>query len=357
MAGTGHIQAEIVAGSQIRIPADQGAVFLQGVARQACLACQGLLVVLGDTGDHPDALLAGKADGAAGVDQQVVQALDGLQLRPALLADDPVGGHAGGVVLVGSRVGAAEIGEALENVAGLRQIDVTPAIGADGVGPAIDGDGFVIAELRITGQVQVVGGCFPLRPILFITRFGAADCRNRRAGQTLVIIPALESMACIGHIVGCRKRCTCAVGVFGDIAAVDRTAVRVQGYGIGRGCPLHRQGRHISRNTAAGFVGIAIAVKPHKVTACISIGAGQTAGHGSGKCAAVFHDDLNSIGAAAQLAAVQVKGNGLQSAKAQCVRVQDFKDGAETEVDVPKRGRGVVPGAGRVVPTVRPERA
>ena len=163
-------------------------------------------------------------------------------------------------------------------------------------------------------------------------------------------------MACIGHIVGCRECCACAVGVSGDIAAVDRAAVCVQGYGIGRGCPLHRQFRHISRNTAAGFVGIAIAVKPHEVAACISVRAGQTAGHGSGKCAAVFHDDLNSIGAAAQLAAVQVKGNGLQSAKAQCVRVQDFKDGAETEVDVPKRGRGVIPGAGRVVPTVRPER-
>ena len=58
----------------------------------------------------------------------------------------------------------------------------------------------------------------------------------------------------------------------------------------------------------------------------------------------------DSIGAAAQLAAVQVKGNDLQSVSAQCVRFRDFKDGAETEVDVPKRGRGVIPGAGRVVP-------
>ena len=118
-------------------------------------------------------------------------------------------------------------------------------------------------------------------------------------------------MACIGHIARCRKRCTHAVGVSGDIAVVDRTAARVQRDGIGRGCPLHRQFRHISRNTGTGGVGIAIAVKPHKVTACISGRAGQTAGCRSGKLAAVFHDDVNSIGAAAQLAAAKVKGNDL----------------------------------------------
>ena len=163
-------------------------------------------------------------------------------------------------------------------------------------------------------------------------------------------------MACIGHIVGCRKRCAHAVGVGGDIAAVDSAVARVQRDGIGRGCPLHRQGRHISRNTGTGGVGIAIAVKPHKVTACISARAGQTAGRRRGKLAAVFHDDVNSIGAAAQLAAVQVKGNGLQPVRAQCVRVQDFKDGAETEGRVGERSRVAVPVAGRRVPAARPVR-
>ena len=129
----------------------------------------------------------------------------------------------------------------------------------------------------------------------------------------------------------------------------------MQGYGIGRGCPLHRQFRHISRNTAAGFVGIAVAVKPHKVAACISVRAGHAVGCGSGKCAAVFHDDLNSIGAAAQFAAVQVKGNGLQSAKAQCVSVQDFKDGAETDDRIGVRSTVVGPVAGRMVPANRTE--
>ena len=189
---------------------------------------------------------------------------------------------------------------------------------------------------------------FPLRPILFITCFCTADCRNRRAGQIFVVIPALERVACIGHIVRRRECCTHAVGVSGDIAVVDRAAVRIQGYGVGRCCPLHRQFRHISRNTAAGFVGIAIAVKPHKIIIGISVRAGQTIGCGSGKCTAVFHNDLNSIGAITQRSAAKVKGNDLQSVRAQCIRVQDFKDGAEAE----GRVRSIVAGpeTGRTFP-------
>ena len=163
-------------------------------------------------------------------------------------------------------------------------------------------------------------------------------------------------MACIGHIVRCRQRCTRSVGVGGDIAVVDRAAVCVQRDGIGRGCPLHRQGRHLSRNVVAGRVELAVAVEPHEVTACISIGAGQAIGCGGGKCAAGFHDDLNSIGATAERSAAKVKGNDLQSVRTQCVRLQDFKDGAETEADAPIRGRVAIPAAGRKVPTVRPER-
>ena len=197
---------------------------------------------------------------------------------------------------------------------------------------------------------------FPLRPIFLVARFGVADCRNRRAGQIFVVIPALERVACIGHIVRRRECCTHAVGVSGDIAVVDRAAVRIQGYGVGRCCPLHRQFRHISRNTGTGRVELTVAAKPHEVAACISVRAGQTVGRRRGKLAAGFHDDLNILGAITQLAAAKVKGNDLQSVRTQCAGVQDFKDGAETEVDVPKRGRGVIPEAGRVVPTVRPER-
>ena len=192
---------------------------------------------------------------------------------------------------------------------------------------------------NLTSAVGIKGYCvlidFPLRPILFITCFCTADCRNRRAGQIFVVIPALEGVPGARHI--CRECCAHAVGIACDILPVcDRAAVRIQGYGIGRGCPLHRQFRHISRNTAAGFVGIAIAVKPHKIIIGISVRAGQTIGCGSGKCTTVFHNDLNSIGAAAQRSAAKVKGNDLQSVRAQCVRVQDFKDGAETSVPLRK---------------------
>ena len=197
---------------------------------------------------------------------------------------------------------------------------------------------------------------FPLRPILFITCFCTADCRNRRAGQIFVVIPALERVACIGHIVRRRECCTHAVSVSGDIAAVDRAAICVQRYGIGRGCPLHRQFRHISRNTAAGFVGIAIAVKPHKIIIGISVRAGHAVGRRRGKVAAVFHDDLNSIGAAAERSAAKVKGNDLQSVRAQCVRVQDFKDRAETDEREEVRSIVVVPASARIVPANRTER-
>ena len=65
---------------------------------------------------------------------------------------------------------------------------------------------------------------------------------------------------------------------------------------------------------------------------------------------------MNSIGAAAQLAAAKVKGNGLQSVRAQFVRVQDFKDGAETEIRAGARSIVDVPVAGRIVPANRTER-
>ena len=75
-----------------------------------------------------------------------------------------------------------------------------------------------------------------------------------------------------------------------------------------------------------------------------------------GKALAVFHDDLNILGAITQLAAAKGKGNGFQPVRVQCVRVQNFKDGAETEADVIIPGRVVIPVAGRVVPTDRTAR-
>ena len=65
---------------------------------------------------------------------------------------------------------------------------------------------------------------------------------------------------------------------------------------------------------------------------------------------------MNSIRAAAQFAAAKVKGNGLQPARAQCAGVQDFKDGAETDVRAGDRSIVAAPAAGRIVPANRTER-
>ena len=194
----------------------------------------------------------------------------------------------------------------------------------------------------------------PLCPVFLVARFGVADRRNRRAGQIFVVIPALEGVPGARHI--CRECCAHAVGVGGDIAAVDSAVARVQRDGIGRGCPLHRQFRHISRNTGTGGVEFTVASAPHKEIACISVRAGHAVGRRRGKLAAGFHDDVNSIGAAAQLAAAKVKGNGLQSVRAQFVRVQDFKDGAETDARAEVRSIVVAPAAGRIVPANRTRR-
>ena len=65
---------------------------------------------------------------------------------------------------------------------------------------------------------------------------------------------------------------------------------------------------------------------------------------------------MNILGAVTQLAAAKVEGNGFQPVKAKRVRVQNFKDGAETEADGIIPGRVVIPVAGRVVPTDRTAR-
>ena len=65
---------------------------------------------------------------------------------------------------------------------------------------------------------------------------------------------------------------------------------------------------------------------------------------------------MNILGAITQRAAAKVKGNGLQSARAQCVSVQDFKDGAETDDRGGSRSTVVDPEAGRTEPAKRTER-
>ena len=119
---------------------------------------------------------------------------------------------------------------------------------------------------------------------------------------------------------------------------------------------LCRQLDYIRRNAIAGRVQFPIAAKPLKITVGISLRAGQTVGRRRGKFAALFHNDLNILEAITQLAAAKVKGNGLQSVRAQFVRVQDFKDGAETDARVGVRSTVAEPGAGRTVPANRTAR-
>ena len=116
---------------------------------------------------------------------------------------------------------------------------------------------------------------------------------------------------------------------------------------------LRRQLGHIRRNIIAGRVALAIAAKPHKGAAGISIGAAQTVGGRRSKALTIFYDDLDSLGASAQFAAAKVKGNGFQPVRAQCVRVQDFKDRAETEGRAMPHSTAVMPAAVRTVPTKR----
>ena len=151
-------------------------------------------------------------------------------------------------------------------------------------------------------------------------------------------------MACIGHIVRCRERRPLPVGVAGDIAVVDCAAVCVQRHGIAGNSKLRRECGNACRNAFAGSVKVAIAAKPHKEITGISIRAGQAIGRRSGKRAAVFHNNLNIIGAAADLATVQVKSNGFQSVRAQGVRGWEFKHGTET--DAWRQFQVKLPGAG-----------
>ena len=116
---------------------------------------------------------------------------------------------------------------------------------------------------------------------------------------------------------------------------------------------LRCQTGYIRRNVIARFVELAVAAKPLKGAAGISVGAGQTVRGRRGKALTVFYDDLDTIRAAAQLAAAKVKGNGFQSVSVQRAKIQDFKDGAETDVLDGNRSIAAAPVAGRIVPAKR----
>ena len=141
------------------------------------------------------------------------------------------------------------------------------------------------------------------------------------------------------HIRHCTAGAVCAGEVNHLIVASDRKHGNIGRYGI------------------AGFIAVPIFIRPIQLRVFRNaVRAGQSLGRGCSEALAFFHDDLNSIGATTQLAAVQVKGNDLQSVRTQCVRVQDFKDRAETDARVGVRSIAVDPEAGRSAPANRTAR-
>ena len=115
-----------------------------------------------------------------------------------------------------------------------------------------------------------------------------------------------------------------------------------------------RKHGNIGRYGIAGFIAVPIFIRPIQLRVFRNaVRAGQSLGRGCSKALAVFHNDLNILGAAAERSVAKVKGNDLQSVRAQCVRVQDFKHGAETDVRAGVRSSEVEPEAGRTVPANR----
>ena len=133
----------------------------------------------------------------------------------------------------------------------------------------------------------------------------------------------------------------------GEVKVIDSAGSKVE---LLWGNKLRRQLGYVRRNIIVRSVELAIAAKPLEVAAGISVGAGQTFGRRRGKALAGFHNDLDSIRASSKFSAAKVKGNGLQSVRTQCVRVQDFKDGAETEEREGERSIGTGIFAGQIVP-------
>ena len=98
----------------------------------------------------------------------------------------------------------------------------------------------------IAGVVAGNDGSRVLRPFCiecFISRFGSRDLCNGRAGKTAVRVPAVKAVSLAGDIIGGRKNCSGAVSVAGYFfSAGNRTAVRLQRYGIGGEFPFCLEG-------------------------------------------------------------------------------------------------------------------
>ena len=182
-------------------------------------------------------------------------------------------------------------------------------------------------------------------------KFGGA-VRSRRAAD----LTGIRVQAQTGRQTAVNAPCDrcCAVGGQGLTISLAHLAVRQgvrgDGHAMAAGSKLRRQLGYIRRNVISRFVELAIAAKPLKVAAAISVRAGQTVGRRRGKALTVFHDNLNIFGTVTQFAAVKIEGNGLQPVWAQGTRAQDFKDRVKTESRQGKLSISAGPLVRRTVP-------
>ena len=185
---------------------------------------------------------------------------------------------------------------------------------------------------------------------------GSSLCRGLSADPAGILI----QLQTVGQSAAADAPCDgrSAVGCQGLAVRLTHLAVRqgIRGDGHGMTARIIKQCHqliHIRRNIIARCVELAVAATPLKVAAGISIRAGQAIGGRRGKALTVFYDDLNILGAAAQLAATKVEGNGFQPVSAQGFRVQDLKDRTETDARAGPRSIPVAPVAGGIVPATR----
>ena len=136
-----------------------------------------------------------------------------------------------------------------------------------------------------------------------VFRLNGEGGSSLHSGRTADLAGILIKLQTIRQIAAANAPCDRRGAVGGQgltvrlIYLTVRQTVRSDGHAMTAGSKLCRQPGYIRRNIIAGRVQVPVAVKPHKVTALRR--AGQAIGGRRGKCAAIFHNDLNILRAAA----------------------------------------------------------
>ena len=132
----------------------------------------------------------------------------------------------------------------------------------------------VIDGAAVRVQRHFIGACLPLGVVGLVPRVGVGDRRYLGAGKVAALVPALEVVACVGHVLRCGERRPLSVGVRSHIAAViDGAVARVQSYLVGERRPHGVEGRCGGHGTGskrplAVLCKGAVTVPPVKPVAC-----------------------------------------------------------------------------------------